>query len=224
MIADYMDSTNLKPEASRNDIIKLCNEAIQMQLKAVCVNPYRLDIAVKALQDTPVKKCTVIGFPLGADRLETKCAASQAALIQGADELDVVINVGALKDGDFHIIDQEIKAHCQLKNESEFVLKVIVETALLSELELVTITKLISDHQVDFIKTSTGFNTRGASLKDIALINQHKSNNLKVKASGGIRTLESALAFIEVGVERIGSSNAGNIVKEYRMRGGLLRR
>ncbi|HPF43067.1 MAG TPA: deoxyribose-phosphate aldolase [Syntrophomonadaceae bacterium] len=224
MIAAYMDSTNLKPEATRDDIINLCSEAARLQMAAVCINPYRLNTAVEVLHDTSVNKCTVIGFPLGADRLATKYSESRSSLLLGADELDMVINVGALKDGDFHIISQEIKALSQLKEEFPFLLKIIVETALLSEEELITVTKIISDSRADFIKTSTGFSVRGASLNDISLISQYKSNELKIKASGGIRTLESALAFIEAGVDRIGSSNAGTIVEEYRSRGGLLRR
>ncbi|HNX29226.1 MAG TPA: deoxyribose-phosphate aldolase [Syntrophomonadaceae bacterium] len=224
MIAAYMDSTNLKADATWDDIIKLCNEAAELKMAAVCINPYRLELAVEVLKDTQVNKCTVIGFPLGADRPAAKYLTARESLLSGADELDMVINVGALKDGGYSYIGNEIKALNQLKDEFEFLLKIIVETALLSEKELVTITKIVSDSQADFIKTSTGFSARGASLNDINLIKRHKSEKLKIKASGGIRTLEAALAFIEAGVHRIGSSNAGVIVEEYRMRGGLLRR
>ena len=221
MIAAYMDSTNLKPDATRNDIISLCHEAAWMEMAAVCINPYRVSTVIEVLADSQVRKCTVIGFPLGAEKPAQKLLAARQALMLGADELDMVINVGALKDKDYNYIDSEIKALLALKEDYEYILKVIVETALLSAEELATVTQIVSSAQADFIKTSTGFSTRGASLEDIRLIKCYKSEALKIKASGGIRTLDSALAFIEAGVHRIGSSQAGVIVEEYRKRGGL---
>ena len=223
MIACYFDSTNLNPDAAREDINNLCSEAVRLQMAAVCVNPYRLKTVVENLEGTMVNKCTVIGFPLGADTPENKALMARSALLLGADELDMVINLGAVKDGDYHIIVQEIKALGQLKKDFNFLLKIIVETGLLTEKELAAITRMVSDSQADFIKTSTGFSARGASLADITTIKLYKSEKLRIKASGGIRTLESALAFIEAGAERIGSSNAGAIIEEYRQRGGLLR-
>ncbi|NLF45323.1 MAG: deoxyribose-phosphate aldolase [Syntrophomonadaceae bacterium] len=223
MIASYFDSTNLKPDAAREDINNLCSEAVRLQMAAVCVNPYRLKTVVENLEGTKVNKCTVIGFPLGADTPENKALMAHSALLLGADELDMVINLGAMKDEDYHIIEQEIKGLGQLKKDFNFLLKIIVETGLLSEKELAAITRMVSDSQADFIKTSTGFSARGASLADIKTIKLYKSEKLRIKASGGIRTLESALAFIEAGAERIGSSNAGAIIEEYRQRGGLLR-
>lgn len=219
-----MDSTNLKPEATREDIIKLCNEAARLKMAAVCINPSRLKLAAEVLNDTQVNKCTVIGFPLGAETLTAKYLTARESLLLGADELDMVINVGALKEGDYNLVENEIKQLNKLKSEFSFLLKVIVETALLSEKELMIMTEIVSNTGADFIKTSTGFSTRGASLEDIAVINRYKSDKLKIKASGGIRTLESALEFMAARVHRIGSSNAGAIVEEYRNRGGLLRR
>ena len=224
MIASYMDSTNLKPEATRADIIKLCHDAVRLKMAAVCINPFRLKLAVEILNDTQVSKCTVIGFPLGAERLTAKYLTARESLLLGADELDMVINVGALKESDYSLVENEIKQLNKLKSEFGFLLKVIVETALLTEEELVIMTKIVSDSGADFIKTSTGFSTRGASLEDIAVINRHKSEKLKIKASGGIRTVDSSLEFIAAGVHRIGSSNAGAIIEECRNRGGLLRR
>lgn len=157
MIAHYLDSTNLKPEAGREDIITLCSEAIRLQMAAVCINPYRLKTAVNHLQGTTVNKCTVIGFPLGADASGTKYLEARSCLLLGADELDMVINQGAMKDGDHCIIEQEIKSLVQLKEDFDFLLKIIVETGLLGEKELVTVTKIVSDSGADFIKTSTGF-------------------------------------------------------------------
>lgn len=223
MFASYFDSTNLKPDAAREDINNLCSEAVRLQMAAVCVNPYRLKTVVENLEGTKVNKCTVIGFPLGADTPENKALMARSALLLGADELDMVINLGAMKDGDYHIIEQEIKGLGQLKKDLNFLLKIIVETGLLSEKELAVITRMVSDSQADFIKTSTGFSARGASLADIKTIKHYKSEKLRIKASGGIRTLESALAFIAAGADRIGSSNAGAIIEEYRQREGLLR-
>lgn len=224
MIASYMDSTNLRPEATRGDITELCEEAVRLKLAAVCINPSRLKQAIEILNDSQVNKCTVIGFPLGAERLTAKYLTARESLLMGANELDMVINVGAFKEGDYSLVENEIKQLNKLKNGFSFLLKVIVETALLNEEELMIMTKIISDTEADFIKTSTGFSTRGASLKDIAIINRHKSDKLKIKASGGIRTLASSLQFIAAGVHRIGSSNAGAIVEEYRNGGGLLRK
>lgn len=224
MIASYMDSTNLKPEATSEDIVKLCDEAVNLKMAAVCVNPSRLELAAAVLNQSRVSKCTVIGFPLGAEKTAVKYYNARESLLTGADELDMVINMGAFKDGNYSLIEKEIEQLNHLKREFPFILKVIVETALLNEKELEIITKIISDTGADYIKTSTGFSSRGASLKDIEIINRYKSKELKIKASGGIRTLEACLGFIQAGVNRIGSSNAGLIVEEYRNRGGLLGR
>lgn len=220
MLAGYLDYTNLKPEATRQDIETLCREAVQYGMAAVCINPGRLAHAVPILAESQVNLCTVIGFPLGADTTATKRFAARNALTEGADELDMVINIGAVKDGRLDLVKDEITGLRQLKQEYDFILKVIVETALLTPDELAFITGLVSEAEADYIKTSTGFSSRGASLSDLDIIKQHKSEKLKIKASGGIRELEFALRLIEAGADRIGTSSGRQLVEEYRKRGG----
>ncbi|MGE5389669.1 MAG: deoxyribose-phosphate aldolase [Deltaproteobacteria bacterium] len=220
MLAAYLDHTNLKPEAARSDIESLCHEAVKYGMAAVCVHPGRLVNALSIISGSPVRLCTVIGFPLGADTAATKLFAARNALDQGADELDMVINIGAIKDNNYSLVKQEINSLLELKPEYDFLLKVIVETALLTSAELAAVTTLVSESGADFIKTSTGFASRGVSLQDIEIIKQYKSDRLKIKASGGIRELEFALRLLEAGVDRIGTSSGAGLVEEYRKRGG----
>lgn len=214
MIASYIDSTNLKSDSTINDIVSLCNEAKQFKMAAVCILPYRVKLAHELLNNSSVKICTVVGFPLGADHFTTKVFATKRALIDGAHEIDVVINIGSVKDGNYTLVENELQAILDLKALYDFELKVIVETALLTETELIKLTQLISKLKCDYIKTSTGFSTRGVSVEDITIINQYKSKDLKVKASGGIKTLEFAKQLINLGVNRIGTSNAVRIIEE----------
>lgn len=220
MLAAYLDHTNLKPEATRQDIESLCEEAIKYGMAAVCINPGRLETAARFLVGSAVKLCTVIGFPLGADAPSTKLFAARNALEAGANELDMVINIGALKDGNYTLVKAEITDLLKLKPDYDFQLKVIVETALLTRDELVTMTGIVNGSGADFIKTSTGFSSRGVTLEDIHIIKQHKSDQLKIKASGGVRELVFALQLLEAGVDRIGTSSGGQLVEEYRKRGG----
>ncbi|HZK43823.1 MAG TPA: deoxyribose-phosphate aldolase [Syntrophomonadaceae bacterium] len=213
MLASYLDSTNLKSDSSRQDIVELCTEAEFYEMASVCVLAHRVSLASNLLKDTGVKTCTVIGFPLGADNIVTKVFATEQALKDGAEEIDMVINIGAVKDGDYNLVEKELQSVLELNKTYEFVLKVIVETALLTEKELINLIKLISRMECDYIKTSTGFATRGVSVKDIEIINQHKSEALKVKASGGIKGLDFALELINLGVDRIGTSSAKNIIE-----------
>jgi len=219
-LASYMDSTNLKPEATKNDIIALCTEAARFKMAAVCIHAYRLPPAKEILQETGVKLCTVIGFPLGAEGKDGKVFAARQALVDGANELDMVINLGALKDNDYKQVEEEISGVLRLKQEQSFILKVIVETALLSREELIDLTHLLGDCGADFIKTSTGFSSRGASLEDLQIISAHRAANLKIKASGGIKNLDFALQLIAAGANRLGSSNAAKILEEFEVRGG----
>lgn len=221
MLASYMDSTNLKPEASKEDIINLCEQAVQYKMAAVCINPYRITAAKKILHDSGVNLCTVIGFPLGADGLSSKINTARLALEDGATELDMVLNIGAYKDRDYMTAEEEIKNILFLKNNYEFILKIIVETALLTEKELEIITGIISSTNADYIKTSTGFSSRGVNMRDIEIIKAHKSEKLKIKASGGVRDLDFALQLIDAGVNRIGSSSAAALIEKSRQRGGL---
>ncbi|SHG86132.1 deoxyribose-phosphate aldolase [Thermosyntropha lipolytica DSM 11003] len=206
-LAEYIDATNLKAEARAEDIEKLCLDAVKYNMAAVCVNPYRLALAASLLKGTPVKPCTVIGFPLGAETSRMKRIQAEEMLKKGALELDMVMNVGAFKDGDYELVKKEIKEVLSLKQDFSFALKVIVETALLSEEELKVVTRLVSETGADFIKTSTGFASRGVSLRDIEIIRVSKSEALKIKASGGIKGKDWALKLVEAGAERLGTSN-----------------
>lgn len=207
MLAGYIDATNLKPEAGFEDIKRLCEDAVKYNMAAVCVNPYRLSVAVSILKGTPVKPCTVIGFPLGAELAKIKKVQALEALREGALELDMVMNIGAFKDGDYELVKREIADLISLKQDFPYLLKVIVETALLSEKELVIATELVSEAGADFIKTSTGFSTRGVVMKDIEIIKANKRDDLKIKASGGIKDREFAISLIESGVHRLGTSS-----------------
>ncbi len=221
-LASYLDSTNLKPEARGEEIEALCQEAIEYNMAAVCVHPYRLPWAYRCLYGSPVHIGTVIGFPLGAVGLASKAYEAAKALELGANELDMVINIGAVKDQDYTVVRKEIESVVVLKQQTDFVLKLIVETALLNQLELANITELINQTDADFIKTSTGFSSRGASLEDLIIINQHKRPSLKVKASGGIKDLDFALSLIRSGAVRLGTSSAAQIIQAYNTRQQML--
>ncbi len=213
-IAAFLDSTNLKPEARAIEIEQLCAEAVHYKMAAVCIQPCRLALARPLLTGSPVKLCTVIGFPLGADRVDTKIYAAAKALEDGADELDMVINIGMVKDKEYSKVRQEIEALLALKKQRDFTLKVIVESALLNVSELAAITEWVSGTGADYIKTSTGFSSRGVSLEDMAIINRHKSAALKIKASGGIKNLDFALQLLQAGAARLGTSNARLLIEE----------
>jgi deoxyribose-phosphate aldolase len=215
-LAAYLDSTNLRPEARQMDIEQLCREAVEHNMAAVCVHPYRLPLCRRLLAGTPVQLCTVVGFPLGADGMASKAYLASAALGEGADELDMVINIGAVKDRDYYTVGQEIEVIAALKQENRFTLKVIIETALLENEELAEIIRLINQTEADFVKTSTGFGPRGASREDITNIMKYKKPSLQIKASGGIRELDLALALIDAGADRLGTSSAGQLLKAYR--------
>ncbi len=215
MLASYMDSTHLKAEATAEDIRKLCEEAATLHMAAVCVNPYRVPQAGVLLKGSGVKVCTVIGFPLGALTVAGKRQEACQALKQGAQELDLVVNIGAVKDGNYALVEEEIEQLAGLKGAFSFQLKVIVETALLKPEELVKLVSIVSGSAAEYIKTSTGMAARGASLEDLEVIKQYRRPGLKIKASGGVRELDWALSLIAAGADRIGSSHAGALVKEY---------
>ncbi|MBP3799497.1 MAG: deoxyribose-phosphate aldolase [Bacilli bacterium] len=209
---EYFDSTMLKAISTTSDIKKLCSDAKKYKFKAVCINPCYVSLAKELLKDTNVKVCTVIGFPLGANTTYIKVEEVRDAINNGADEVDMVINVGALKEKNYDYVINEIK---ELRNVSHNkILKVIIETCYLTEEEIIKMTEICNDTNVDFIKTSTGFGTRGASIEDIEIINKYKSNDLKIKASGGIRNKVDAQKYIELGVSRIGTSNAVKMMEE----------
>lgn len=208
----YMDYTNLKPTSTMKDIEKLCNEAIKYHFASVCVHPYYVSLAHELLKNSDVDVCTVVGFPLGANTTSVKSYEAIEAINNGADEIDMVINIGALKDKNYEYIEDEIS---EIRDSIDGkTLKVIIETCYLTEEEIAKITEICNKTYVNFIKTSTGFRTRGASLKDIEIINKYKNDVLEVKASGGIKTLHDVNSYIDIGVSRIGTSNAVDIMNE----------
>jgi len=215
LLAAYIDSTYLKPESSRYDIISLCEQAAAYGMAAVCINPCHVLLAQNILAESNVKVCTVSGFPLGAECTATKVFATRQALLDGANEVDMVVNLGAIKDHDWKYVRDEIEQVLVLEKDYLFELKVIVETALLSPEELAAVTELVSLSGADYIKTSTGFSHRGVNMEDIQIINNHRSKDLKIKASGGIKDVDFALQLINAGVNRIGTSNAELLLKEY---------
>lgn len=207
----YIDHTNLKMDACIRDIEKLCDEAIKYQFASVCVHPYYVSLASELLKDTNVDVCTVIGFPLGMNTTATKVYEAIGAVENGATEIDMVINIGALKDKDYEYIKDEIE---EIRDSIDGkVLKVIIETCYLTKEEIVKMTEICNETFVNFIKTSTGFGTSGATIEDIELINKNKSNVLEIKASGGIKNYDTALEMIEVGATRLGTSSGVKIME-----------
>ena len=209
-LGNYIDHTLLKPYATLADIKKLCDEAKKYHFQTVCVNPCYVKSAKEYLKGSNVGVCTVIGFPLGANTVQTKEYETIDAINDGADEIDMVINIGALKNKDYDYIKQEIsdiRDACDGKT-----LKVIIETCYLEDEEIAKMTEICNETFVNFIKTSTGFGTRGASFHDIEIINDNKNEVLEIKASGGIKTLDDTLKYIDMGVTRIGTSNGVEIM------------
>ncbi len=204
-IQDYIDHTILKPTAAISDIEKLCKEAIDHKFYAVCVNGCYTKLAKKQLLDSKVKLAVVIGFPLGAMSTESKVFEAQDCIANGADEIDMVINVGWLKSGKFNLVLQEISSI--KKAIGEKVLKVIIETCYLSKEEKIKACELALEAGADFVKTSTGFGTGGATLDDVKLMKEVVGSKAKIKASGGIKDKATALKYIALGVSRIGTSS-----------------
>lgn len=205
-----MDHTILKAFAQEQHIETLCEDAIKYDFAAVCINPYNISLAKKLLEGTDVKVCTVIGFPLGANTTKIKVAETEEAYAMGCDEFDMVINVGALKDGKYEYVRQEIAAVVQAAKGRT--VKVIIETFFLTEEEKVKAVELASAAGAHFVKTCTGFNEGVATVEDIALMRKTAPANVKVKASSGIRTYEDAKALIDVGAERLGTSSGAKIL------------
>ncbi|RLF85613.1 deoxyribose-phosphate aldolase [Thermococci archaeon] len=212
-IAKYIDHTNLKAYASEEDIIKLCDEARRYNFYAVCVNPYRVKLAKEQLQGTNIKVATVIGFPLGATPTEVKVFEAKKALEDGADEVDMVLNIGALKDKAYKYVRNDIAEVVRIAHEKGAIVKVIIETCYLSEEEKEIACKLAVEAGADFVKTSTGFGTGGATIEDVKLMRKVVGDKLGVKAAGGIRTYEEALAMINAGANRIGTSSGVKIIE-----------
>lgn len=211
-IAKMIDHTLLKAEATKDQIEQLCAEAKEYQFASVCVNPTWVAYASELLKGTGVDVCTVIGFPLGANTPETKAFETTNAIENGATEVDMVINIGALKNGDDSLVERDIQAVVNAAT-GKALTKVIIETSLLTEEEKVRACKLAVSAGTDFVKTSTGFSTGGATVDDIALMRKTVGPTIGVKASGGVRSAEDAKNMIDAGATRIGASSGIAIVK-----------
>lgn len=211
-IANMIDHTALKADTTRDVIEKLCQEATEYQFASVCVNPTWVETAAQLLKNSEVKVCTVIGFPLGANTPETKAFETKDAIEKGATEVDMVINIGALKDKNDDLILKDIKAVVDAAN-GKALTKVIIETSLLTEEEKVRACELSVKAGADFVKTSTGFSTGGATVEDISLMRKTVGPTIGVKASGGVRDTEGAEALINAGATRIGASSGVAIIK-----------
>lgn len=212
-IASIIDHTNLHPDATNKAIEQLCKEAIEWGTAAVCVAPYYVEKCKNILGETNIDVCTVIGFPLGASKSTVKALEAKEALLDGADELDMVINIGALKSADYTPVFQDIKQIADLTQDK--ILKVILETALLTEEEIVRGCEIAEEAEADFIKTSTGFAKEGATVKNVKLMRKTVGSSLGVKAAGGIKTYDQALKMVEAGANRIGASSSGQIIMGY---------
>lgn len=209
--ANMIDHTLLKADATKDDIVRLAEEAKKYGFASVCVNPFWVKTAYEILKDTDVKVCTVIGFPLGATTPEVKAFETTNAIQNGAEEVDMVINIGALKSRDLELVENDIRAVVEAAKGKALV-KVIIEACLLTEEEKVLACQLAVKAGADFVKTSTGFSTGGATVEDVALMRKTVGSDFGVKASGGIRTAEDLLAMEKAGANRIGASAGVKIV------------
>ncbi len=212
--ASLIDHTLLKPEASESDIKKLCDEAAQFGFASVCVNPSWVKKASEFLRGSDVPVCTVIGFPLGATLSDVKAYEARRAIFNGAREVDMVINIGALKSGDDCTVEDDIRAVVDAAHENGILCKVIIETALLTDEEKVRACLSSKNAGADFVKTSTGFAKGGATVDDVALMRRVVGSELGVKASGGVKGIEDARAMFEAGATRIGASVGVKIAQE----------
>ena len=209
-ISKLIDHTNLKQDAIKSEITQLCEQAITFGFASVCVNPVHVELVSSILKDEIPKTCTVIGFPLGADSVEMKFAETRFLVHQGAEELDMVMNMGAFKEGEFELIYEEIG---QVIDASDGrCVKVIIETCLLTKEEKILASNIVKNSGAEFIKTSTGYSIGGATIDDVRLIRETVGREMGVKASGGIKTLVDVKQMIDAGADRVGTSSAVEIV------------
>ncbi|WP_100010605.1 deoxyribose-phosphate aldolase [Lentibacillus sediminis] len=211
-LARYIDHTQLKPETTKAKIEQVVEEAKEHEFASVCVNPYWVPYCYEQLKDTPVKVCTVIGFPLGANATAVKVFETEQAISDGAEEVDMVINVGELKSNHDAAVKADIQAVVEAAGDKALT-KVIIETSLLNEEEKVRACRLAKEAGADFVKTSTGFSGGGATVEDIRLMRETVGSEMGVKASGGVRDLKTAKAIIEAGASRIGASAGIDIIR-----------
>lgn len=215
----YFDHTMLKAEATATQIKELCREAREYDFYSVCVNTCHVPLAVSELMGTDVKVAAVVGFPLGAMSTEAKAYETDWACENGADEIDMVINLGALKEGRLEYVADDISAVCAFASEYDAKVKVILETCLITEEEIVTACKIAEKSGADFVKTSTGFSTGGATAKHVALMKKTVGDRMMIKASGGIRDYNTAKEMIDAGADRLGASASVAIMKEAQLKG-----
>lgn len=213
-INEYIDHTILKADASKAEVETLCQEAKEHQFKSVCINPTWVSLAKEMLADTSVLVCTVIGFPLGANHTDVKVYETKKALEEGADEIDMVINVAQLKAGNEEYVKNEIAEISKEVHQNNGILKVIIETSLLTDEEKIKACSIAKDAGADFVKTSTGFSSSGATVEDIKLMRKTVGEKMGVKASGGVRELDFAMELIGNGATRLGTSSGVKLVNK----------
>jgi deoxyribose-phosphate aldolase len=215
-IARLIDHTLLKPDATQDEIRKLCAEALQYEFASVCVNPWNVAQAAELLRASAVKVCTVVGFPLGATLPEVKVFEAQKSIERGAQEIDMVINIGALKSGLLPAVEADIHGVVAASHHGGAICKVIIETCLLTREEKIQASLAAKNAGADFVKTSTGFSTAGATPEDVRLIRETIGSNTGIKAAGGVRTLEDLQKMVEAGATRIGASAGVKIIQQLR--------
>lgn len=211
-LAKYIDHTILAPNATEEQVEKIISEALEYGFASVCINPYWVKKVAQGLADSDVKVCTVIGFPLGANKTSIKVSEAKEAIADGADELDMVINIGELKAKHYDVVKADIKAVVDVCHAESKLVKVIIEACLLTDEEKIKACELSKEAGADYVKTSTGFSTGGATVADIELMRKTVGPDIGVKASGGIHSKEEALALIEAGASRLGASAGVKIV------------
>jgi deoxyribose-phosphate aldolase len=215
-IARLIDHTLLKPDATQNEIAKLCTEALQYHFASVCVNPWNVGQAAEILRGSDVKVCTVVGFPLGATLPEVKVFDAQKSIERGAQEIDMVINIGALKSGRLGAVEADIHGVVTASHHGKAICKVIIETCLLTREEKIQASLAAKNAGADFVKTSTGFSTAGATPEDVRLIRETIGPNTGIKAAGGVRSLEDLQKMVAAGATRIGASAGVKIIEQLR--------
>ena len=215
-LAGMIDHTLLKPEATLSEVKQLCDEAMQYSFASVCVNPSYVSTCFDLVKSSNVKVCTVIGFPLGTTTTQSKYLEADEAIKNGVEELDMVINIGRLKDKDYNYVLNDLKATADLAKKYLCTSKVILETCLLTDEEKVTACLIAKEARLDFVKTSTGFSKGGATVHDVELMKFVVGDKLKVKASGGIRSYEDAIAMISAGASRLGASAGVKIISRQK--------
>lgn len=219
----HIDQTLLRPEATRQQVEELCTQAKEFGFAAVCIFPQWVSLVRRFLEGSPVKVCTVVGFPFGSNTQLAKTVEAAEALCRGAEEIDLVMNLGAFKSRDLRQVSREVEAVAELVNSGEGgVLKVILETGLLEEAEIEEAARLAEDAGAHFVKTSTGFGPSGARVEDVRRLRRILRPTTRIKASGGIRTVESAISLLQAGADRLGTSTGVELIQSWRQTGGFL--